>query len=220
LIEREALGPAIWLRWFEKYRDNVWVDEWAVYGIEKKGGSWGFCGEKRREPTLEVLEFMTREMRDANWFDDRRTPERENRDTILRKSFVEAVDSLKSQFGADVSKWVWKDINVLKIASATGEPQLNVTGAPLVGTAFTLNPGGNVGHVGAGASWRMIVDFGHPAESIGVYPGGQNESPTNEHYADQIPLWAVGEYTRLHMIGTPVELPESAKNKVLTFKSL
>lgn len=218
VASRDAVGPTIWLRWLEKYRDAVWQDELASRGVEKQGGSWGFCGENRREPMLEVLEYLTREMPESHWFDDVNTPLRETRDAMLRKSLMEAVASLNQQFGTDLTKWTWKHINVLKIGSLARDAQLDRSGGPVVGDAFTLNPGSNVGHVGGGASWRMIVDFAHPAHSLGVYPGGQSEDPFSEHYDNQIALWAKGAYTDLHMVGSPDQLPAAAKKSSLTFK--
>ena len=218
VASRESLGPAIWLRWLEKYRDRVWGDDWEFFQIEPQDGSGGFTGENRREPMLEVLEFLTREMPDSPWFNDRRTAERENRDSLVRRSFVDAVASLQSQFGPDMTAWTWKHINILKIDSLTGDARLARQGGPVVGSAFTLNPGSNVGPVGGGASWRMIVDFGDPSGSIGVYPGGQSENPFSGQYADQIPLWAAGQYAPLHMLGSPDQLPASAKKKLLKFQ--
>lgn len=213
-----AQAPAIWLRWLEKYRDAVWQDELTSRGIDRQGGSWGFCGENRREPMLEVLEYLTREMPESHWFDDCRTPQRETRDVLLRKTLFEAVDSLRSQFGEDMGRWTWKHINVLKIGSLARDAQLDRDGGPVVGDAFTLNPGGNVGHVGGGASWRMIVDFAYPQHSVGVYPGGQSENPFSEHYDNQIPLWAKGTYTDLHMVGSPERLPAAAKKTSLMLR--
>jgi penicillin amidase len=218
LATPDSIGPIIWLRWLEHYRQQVWGDEWQHFGVEMQSGSWGFCGDNGREPMLEVLEFLTRQMPQSQWFDDRRTAEREDRDAVLRSSFVAAVDSLKQQYGADTAIWSWKNINVLKIQSLSGQPELNIDGGPVVGTAYTLNPGGDGGHVGGGASWRMIVDFGDPASSLGVYPGGQSEQPTGPHYADQVPLWVSGEYTKLNMVGSADALPAEAKKRSLKFK--
>lgn len=218
LATPESLGPNLWLRWLEHYRQQVWGDEWQHFGIEKQDGSWGFCGDNGREPMLEVLEFLTRQMPQSQWFDDRRTPQREDRDAVLRSSFAAAVDSLQQQFGTDSSSWSWKNTNLLKIQSLSGQPELSIDGGPVVGTAYTLNPGGDGGHVGGGASWRMIVDFGDPAGSIGVYPGGQSEQPTSPHYADQVPLWAAGDYVKLNMVGSAAALPAEAKKRHLKFR--
>jgi penicillin amidase len=218
VASRESVGTAIWLRWFEKYRESVWQDEWIHFGIEPEEGSWGFTGDNRREPMLEVLEFLTLEVPQSRWFDDRSTPIVETRDQLLRSSFLEAIASLQSEFGDDVNAWLWGNINQLSIDSMTGDPRISVTGIPVVGSMFTLNPGGNVGPVGGGASWRMIVDFGRLDQSVGVYPGGQSEDPMSQHYSDQIPLWAAGQYLPLNMQASAQDLPAAAQRKRLLFK--
>ncbi|MBI3852984.1 MAG: penicillin acylase family protein [Verrucomicrobia bacterium] len=213
-----VIGPAIWLRWFEVYRGQVWNDEWMSRGIEQPGGSWGFSGSNHREPELEVLEYLTREFPSSIWFDDRATPERETRKEIMQRSFEAAVASLKKQFGDDVEKWRWGNINQLKIGSLTRQPELSRDGGPTVGTEFTVNPGSNVGTIGGGASWRMIVDFGHLDQSVGIYPGGQSEDPDSPLYNDLMRLWATGQYVPLNMLSDAKKLPAQAKVRTMTFR--
>jgi penicillin G amidase len=213
----DAIGPAIWLRWFDRYRKAVWNDEWTSRGIQQPGGSWGFCGDNRREPMLEVLEYLTREFPRSIWFDDRTTPQRETRDDIMRNSFASAVASLAKDFGDDPQKWRWGRLNTLRIAALSGQPDLARAGGPIVGTSFTVNPGGDIGPVGGGASWRQIVDLADPTRSIGVYPGGQSEDPASPLYADQMPLWAKGDYLPINMIGDRAKLAAGAKTKSLVF---
>jgi penicillin amidase len=217
VADLDAIGPVIWLRWLQHYRAAVWDDEWEPRGIKKRGGSWGFTGNNRREPMLEVLEYITREHPNSIWFDDRRTPERESRDEIALRSFHTAVASLKKEFSNGIDRWTWKRINVLRIPSLSRQEAMARTGGPVSGTCFTVNPGGNIGHVGGGASWRMIVDFGRTGGSVGVYPGGQSEDPTSEHYDDQIELWARGRYVPLRALADASELPDTAKVKTITF---
>ena len=90
-------------------------------------------------------------------------------------------------------------------------------GGPIVGTSFTVNPGGDIGPVGGGASWRQIIDLADPSRSIGVYPGGQSENPASPLYDDQMALWAQGAYLPLHMTGGRAKLPAAAKVKSLAF---
>jgi len=206
----DALGPAIWMRWFDHYRRAVWDDEWSARGIEQPAGSWGFTGDNRREPMLEVLEYMTREYPDAIWFDDRKTPQRETRNDLIRSSFASAVASLVEEFGNNPDHWTWGRFNKLRVGSLAGQEELARDGGPVVGTIFTVNPGGDLGPVGSGASWRQIVDLAQPSRSVGVYPGGQSESPASPHYDDQMKLWARGEYLPLNMVGRD-ELPKSAR---------
>ncbi|MBX3413995.1 MAG: penicillin acylase family protein [Pirellulales bacterium] len=214
VADRESLAPAIWLRWFDHYRSAVWNDEWESRGIVQPGGSWGFTGDNRREPVLEVLEKLTREEPDSIWFDDRRTPEREGRDEIAKASFRTAIDSLRQQFGDDVAAWQWGKLNTLRVRSLAEQERLARDGGPIVGTAFTVNPGGDIGPVGGGASWRMLVDLASPVRGVGAYPGGQHEDPSSPQYDDQIKVWAAGEFLPLGAVGDPARLPDEAKQRV------
>jgi penicillin amidase len=212
----ESIGPVIWLRWFELYRDAVWNPHMAGKGLEKHGG-WGFNSGNRREPVIEILEYLTLEQPHSRWFDDPATPEREDADTLLARSFSKAVTSLKSQFGDDLERWRWKNINRLHIGSLLGEPLLAREGMPVPGTDFTVNPGSNIGTVGGGASWRMVVDFGDLSKSVGIYPGGQSENPLSGRYADLMKIWGQGRYLPLNAVGDPARLPKEAKARSIVF---
>ncbi len=218
VADADSLGPAIWLRWFSIYREQVWNDEWGSRGITQPGGSWGFSGTNRREPMLEVLEYLTRESPHSPWFDDRSTPAREGRDDIMRSSFLAAITSLRGQLGEDMAKWSWGQLNVLRINSLSQQPDLARTGLATVGTPYTVNPGGELGPVGGGASWRMIVDLVNPPRSVGVYPGGQSEHPASPLYNDLMEPWAKGEYLPLSVESTPDRLPENARARKLTLR--
>lgn len=212
-----AVQPVIWLRWLDCYREAVWDDEWEHWGLKKRDGSWGFTGINRSDPIFEVLEYITREHPDSIWFDDKRTPERERRDDIILKSFSSALSSLKTEFGENIERYAWGNINILEVRSMIGASEYSRTGGPVPGTAFTVNPGSDVGKVGGGASWRMIVDFGATETSVGVYPGGQSGFPEDPHYADLMPLWEKGNYIPLRLVDVPDKLPKEACQKQVSF---
>lgn len=218
VADADSIGTLIWLRWFDAYRAATWDDEWAARGIEKRGGSWGFTGDNKREPMLEVLEYMTREHPGAIWFDDRATPEREQRDDMIRRSFAVAAESLKNDVGEDITKLAWRNFNILRVnyMLPIDVPGLSREGGPVAGDSFTVNPGGDGGGVGGGASWRMIVDFGDVASSVGAYPGGQSEDPRSPNYADIMQLWAAGKYAPLHLRADAASLPADAAVRALT----
>jgi penicillin amidase len=213
----DSRAPALWLRWLDAYRNGVWKNKWAALGIKQPDGSWGFTGDNRREPMLEVLEYLTRDFPNSPWFDDRTTPDRETRDDIIRRTFHEMTASIKGQFGDDPVSWQWGKINKLKIDSLSGVPALGRTGTPVPGTAFTLNPGSDVGTVGGGASWRMIVDLADPQHSRGVYPGGQSGNLGSPHYDDQIAVWAAGRYLPLNAVSDPSQLSADTLRAQQTF---
>lgn len=196
VAELESLAPAIWLRWLPLYRSAVWEDEFQARGVKNPGGSWGFSGNNRREPVLELLEFITREQPNSRWFDDKKTPQRETRDDIALATFRAGVASLSIEFGPP-AKWIWKERQWLELAPMLPIPALGRKGGPIPGTEFTVNPGGSGGGEGGGASWRMLVDFGAPERSLGVYPGGQSADPTSPRYDDLVKLWERGQYVPL-----------------------
>src|SRR5205814_1023706 len=82
-----------------------------------KNSNWGFSDMNRRDPEIELLEYLTREQPNSPWFDDVSTPEHETRDVILVRSFAQAIASLRKEFGEDMERWRWKNINRLQIAS-------------------------------------------------------------------------------------------------------
>ncbi len=212
----ETTGGSVFNRWFERYRDAVWADEWRARGIVQPKGSWGYSGDNQREPALEVLEYMTRENPSSIWFDDRATPQRETRDEILVASFRAAIASLTQQLGADVARWQWGLGNRFAPEPLSPDPASARGGQVLTGGPFTLNPGGGGGGVSSGASWRQVIDLGALAKSAGSYPGGQSGNPASPHYDDQLALWARGEYAPLWFFATPDKFPKAVAKRRMT----
>ena len=213
----DSAGPLIWLRWFHHYRAGVWNDEWPARGLSERGGSWGYTGNNRRQPMLEVLEYITREYPNSEWFNDQATAERESRDDIIVRAFHKAAAELQQRAGNRLDALTWNKVNKLHIGSISGNADWDRGGHSVPGDSFTLNPGSGGGRVGGGASWRMIVDFANPSRSIGVYPGGQSGDPDDPHYADLIPLWAQNKYAPLNMVGHQTKLKKRGKFKSTRF---
>lgn len=201
-------APTIFAAWFNLFRESVWNDEWKARGFEMPGGSWGFSGDNRREPALEVLERMTREQPDSVWFDDRATSARETRDDILLRSFDLAMERLRAAHGDDPTAWRWGAVNRLRLRPMSPDPAFARGGMELASGPFTVNPGGDGGDVTAGASWRMIAALGSPAKVFGAYPGGQSEDPSSPAYDDWVQPWAIGGYHAIPMHARPEDFAE------------
>ncbi len=213
----DSNAPAIWLRWLDHYRKLVWDAQWSTRSMEKRSGSWGFSGINRREPVLEVLEKMTREDPESPWFDSPSTSWKETRHDIALSSFITAMGTLERQFGKDVAGWKWGNTNLLRIESLLQDPDLRRVGEPVPGTMFTINPGGDVGPVSSGASWRMIVDFAATEKSVGIYPGGQSGHADNVHYDDFMGRWAQGDYVPIHSTSDREQLSEETRDSIVSF---
>ena len=214
----DSAAPLIWLRWFHHYRSDVWDDEWSARGLDKRSGSWGYTSNNRRQPMLEVLEYITREHPESEWFDDQSTDNlRETRNDIIALAFRKTAAELKHRSGGRLEALAWSKNNQLHISSISGNSDWDRGGHSVPGNSFTLNPGSSGGHVSSGASWRMIVDFAHPSDSIGIYPGGQSSNPSNPHYDDLIPLWAQGKYAQLIMVDREDTLKKRGKFKTTQF---
>jgi penicillin amidase len=213
----DSAGTLIWLRWFHHYRAGVWNDEWPARGLSERGGSWGYTGNNRRQPMLEVLEYITREHPKSEWFNDQATAGRETRDDIIVHAFHKAAAELQQRAGNRLDALAWNKVNKLHIGSISGNADWDRGGHSVPGDNFTLNPGSGGGRVGGGASWRMIVDFANPSRSIGVYPGGQSGDPDDPHYADLMPLWAQGKYAPLNMVGQEVALKKRGEFRSTRF---
>jgi len=145
---------------------------------------------------LNLLEDPT-----SGWFDDRRTPEVEDRDAILLLALADAVEELSELQGEDPTAWRWGDLH-----RATFENQslgqsgigpieriFNRGPAEVDGTVATLN---NTGYdladpfdVETVPSYRQIIDLADLSRSVSVHTTGQSGHPFHPHYDDMIDLW-------------------------------
>jgi penicillin amidase len=224
----QSVAERIWAVWFERFRQDVWQGQFDAAGVERWDGGWGFAGTNERQPELEVLEFLTRADPESIWFDHARRVTRtpasavrgssQTRDDIIAYSFVEAVDQIIKDRGADMSRWQWGSTNLLRLHSMTENPALDRGGIPVRGDEFTLSPGANGGEVTGGASWRMVVDFSDLGHSFGMYPGGQSEDPSSPHYADQMNPWAEGRYLPLYFYSSPQSFQADQIESVLVLE--
>ncbi len=192
----EDVAPTLYSHWISTYRTSTFVDEWMAADLE--GVNF---------PSLTVLENMTKFKPSSRWFDDVGTSGSEERDDIIRRAFVDALDDLEENFSADMSTWRWGDLHVLQLVHLTGLMPLSSDVVPRPGDASTVDVAGyslSDGRflVTSGPSWRLVVDYsptltGSVAAAYGVYPGGQSGRALSPHYMDLFELWRSGEYVDL-----------------------
>lgn len=141
------------------------------------------------------------------WFDDVGTPEREQRDEVVRRAFDAALDELGDRFGDAVTQWTWGRLHTATFGHITFE---GVTGLSLIFDRGPLPVRGATGTVNQVAfswanpfvatghpSYRFIADPSQWSNSMGIYAGGQVGIPFHPHYADLIEPWRNVEYRPL-----------------------
>jgi penicillin amidase len=138
------------------------------------------------------------------WFDDPDSPEVEDRDDIIVKSFKQAVRYLEGQMGDKIDEWNWGRLHTLTFYHPFGKSSplmgyfMNIGPFPMGGSLVTVNPqpyrlskpwGGY-----HGASLRYIIDFSNMKNSRRVIPAGISGNFMSPHYDDQVELWRTGKY--------------------------
>ena len=140
------------------------------------------------------------------WWDDRTTPETEDRDAILRRAFQAAVDELEAAQGSDPTRWRWGDLHTATFENQT----LGRSGVAVIEWLFNRGPfptagGSNIVNATAWdarrgyevrslPSMRMIVDLADLSRSLSVHTTGQSGHAFHPHYIDMADLWRLGRY--------------------------
>jgi penicillin amidase len=160
------------------------------------------------------------------WFDDKRTPQVETRDDIVRRSFSAAVAKLRQELGDDVDEWRWGRLHTISFAHqplgmsgiAPLEWIFNSKTMEVPGSGETVDSLGGTDpadpfRVGFGVSQRFIADLSDLGRSVAVNSTGESALPFHRHREDQVPMWARGEY---HPVLATREAARAQAESVLT----
>jgi penicillin amidase len=216
-VRPDTEEPTIAWRWLEAFADHVWEDEWARANLPTSE-SWGFASNGWRPPMDLLVQLSIAEPK-ARWFDDVRTEEIEDRDAILRRSFLAAVKSLAADFGPNVSSWVWGQINQMAIPAIDRAPERTLALGPVPGSAFTVCPGGSGGAVTAGAVYRLVMPLGDLSQSRGAGPGVQACVPSGESpeglALKQVKAYLNGSLFPLYDYSHPGDFPDHQVHQLI-----
>lgn len=148
-----------------------------------------------------LLRAMRGEM-DVAWFDDTRTPQREDRSAIVERALRQAWEDGVARWGEAVTHWPYGEWHRLELRHPLGA--LPVIGNvfnrgpfPLPGSATTVaafgSPWLGIGEaVEQGPTMRWVAVAGDGDRSLAVLPGGQSGHPFDPHYDDQLDLFLDG----------------------------
>lgn len=152
---------------------------------------------------------------DSPFWNDIRTPQQEDKPTILARSLAGAVTLMESKLGMERSAWQWGKLHsyswitetsqLARYMSTSQRASINALKGyldrgpyPAGGDHSTLNV--------AAYNWgenfdtwlipamRIVVDFGREEPLIGLNSSGQSGNPASKHYADGIDAWLKGQY--------------------------
>jgi penicillin G amidase len=138
---------------------------------------------------------------DSAWWDNRKTPDKETRDDILKLAFSEAVQELEKRFGTNPQNWRWGGLHTVSYKNAV----FGNTGIALLDWLFNRGPYPTAGgsaivnatswdatesyEVTSLPSMRMLVDFSDFDHSLTVHSPGQSGHAFHRHYNDLVDLW-------------------------------
>ncbi|EQM69460.1 penicillin acylase family protein [Pseudomonas tohonis] len=152
---------------------------------------------------------------DSPFWDDVRTPQKEDKPAILARSLAAAVSFAEGKLGADRKAWQWGKLHSYTWATETTKlaPFMSAsqrTGINAIQGYLDRGPyqaGGDMNTLNVSAyewgnnfdTWlipamRIIVDFGQPEPMIGLNSSGQSGNPASPNYADGIDAWLKARY--------------------------
>lgn len=195
------IAPTIYTKWIYLYLKNTFEDE-----LGEKLFNQFLSTHLMKRMIAEQLQKDT-----SIWWDDVTSTDKiETKKEILSKSFIEAVVSLESQLGIDMSAWNWGKVHTLEHGHPLGTVEalksyFNVGPFPIKGgsevidnTGYSYNNSG-LYNVSSGPSTRRIIDFSDIENSMSILPTGQSGNPFSEHYKDQTEMYNNGEFRKMKM---------------------
>jgi len=143
-------------------------------------------------------------LKDADniWWDDVRSPQRETRDDIIKRSFEDALSYLSKKLGSDIRQWNWGKLHSLVYAhpfsaeskEIAGIGNIEIGGAPGGMTTVIQSSYGfwNPFIMRVGPSMRLVADM----KTDGLWaalPTGNSGNMFDPHYRDMAGLFQRGE---------------------------
>ncbi|VEF09406.1 peptidase S45, penicillin amidase [Pseudomonas fluorescens] len=191
-----SADAAIYELFLQESMKQIFLDE---LGPESSAAWKAFVASGDFSYAAQADHLLGRE--DSPFWDDLRTPQKEDKAVILARSLAAAISAGDSQLGADRRGWQWGKLHGYQWKNAAGQ---NVRG-PLAagGDHTTLNTAafawGQDFVTTRAPSMRFIVDFGQSEPLMGQNGTGQSGNPMSPNYLNGIDAWLKGQYIGLPM---------------------
>ncbi|OJT48619.1 MULTISPECIES: penicillin acylase family protein [Pseudomonas] len=138
---------------------------------------------------------------DSPFWDDLRTPQKEDKAVILARSLAAAITAGDSQLGGDHRAWQWGKLHSYAWKNSNGQTVRGPLAAG--GDHTTLNNSafawGQDFVTARAPSMRFIVDFGQSEPLMAQNGTGQSGNPLSPNYLNGIDAWLKGQYIGLPM---------------------
>lgn len=166
----------------------------------ESGAAWqAFVSNARLSFSAQADHLLGRD--DSPFWDDRGTPQKEDKPAILARSLVAAMDTGIARLGADRSAWQWGKLHQYQwpapayhgLGDAIGRPA-QPAGGDFSTLAFTPYAWGSDFVTRLPASARLIVDFSQAEPLQVLTSSGQSGNPASPHHGDGLDAWFKGRF--------------------------
>ena len=195
-LSTTSADAAIYQLFLQESTRQIFLDELGPQG----SAAWKtFIANGKLSYAAQADHLLGRE--DSPFWDDTRTPQKEDKAVILARSLAAAITAGDSLLGADHKAWQWGKLHRYEWKNASGQ---SVRG-PLAagGDHTTLNTAafawGEDFNTTLAPSMRFIVDFGQAEPLMGQNATGQSGNPASPNYLNSIDPWLKGQYMSLPM---------------------
>ena len=191
-----STDAAIYQLFLQESMKQIFLDELGP----QSSPTWkAFVANGTRSYSAQADHLLGRE--DSPFWDDVRTPAKEDKPAILARSLAAAISAGESQMGGDRRAWQWgklhryewKDAraNTVRTATAAGGDQSTLNAA-----AYAWGQDFNVTRV---PGMRLIVDFAQAEPLLAQNGTGQSGNPASPNYLNNIDPWLKAQYQSLPM---------------------
>jgi penicillin amidase len=189
----DGAAPAIYQALYRRLVENTFKDE---------------VGDELFPSYLDFLElghsgglYAVLDDEASPYWDDRATPDVENRERIFLESLGEAVEILSTRQGDDVNAWDWRRLHEIRFEHPMGAEEplawlFSRGPVPFGGSTYTVANAvvslREPFETPLGTSFRFLADLANPDLSRSIVPTGASGHPLSPHYFDQNAGWLAG----------------------------
>lgn len=191
-----SADAAIYELFLQESTQQIFLDE---LGPQNSPAWKAFIANGKLSYAAQADHLLGRE--DSPFWDDLRSPQKEDKPAILARSLAAAISAGDSQLGGDHKAWQWGKLHRYEWKNASGQTLRGPLAAG--GDHTTLNTAaftwGQDFNTTLAPAMRFIVDFGQAEPLMGQNGTGQSGNPASPHYLDSVDPWLKGQYMSLPM---------------------